>query len=394
MQCFIVGADREDGCRRLLAGIAQPVSRATVSVASLSALGGDPRFLQAARPLVLVGDMPAEPVTAAEVVAFAQEQRGHAFTVYVADTIAPDDYKQLVRSGAAEWIQWGSAAQELHDLAARLHGADLVERTARIVSFLPSKGGVGNTTLVVEAASCLAGRLKRGGGRIAVLDLNLQGGTLADILDLEPRFDIGEVMGRPERLDEQLIGVFTSRHSDRLDVFASPARRIGPEEIDPQIVFAFIDSISTRYELILFDLPQHWLSWTDSLIKGSDAVVLTGSTNVPALRKLTGKLAYLKEMGVPENRIATVLNGAEVDLLGRVARRAEIERVLNGQRCLFVRRDGAAVDEAADVGRPLSETAPSSRIGRDVRALADWIEAATGRLAGTEPQAAATGAAA
>ena len=69
----------------------------------------------------------------------------------------------------------------------RVVEVDPVERTARVLSFLPSKGGVGNTMLVVETAVCLAARLKRG-GRVAILDLNLQGGTVADALDIEPRF--------------------------------------------------------------------------------------------------------------------------------------------------------------------------------------------------------------
>lgn len=363
-------------------------------VPSLSGLAADPRFVRAVRPLVLVAETPAEPAAAADAVRFAQEQRGHAFTVYVADTIAPDDYKQLVRSGAADWIQWQNGAQELRDLAARLHGAEAAERGARVLTFLPSKGGVGNTTLVAETASCLAARKRRGAGRVAILDLNLQGGTIADILDIEPRFDVAEVIGRPERLDEQLIDVFTSRRSDRLDVFASPARRIGPDELDPQIVFAFIDGISGRYDLILLDLPQHWLPWIDSLLQGSDGVVVTGTGSVPALRRLKDKLDYLKELGVPESRVATVLNEAEADLLGRIARRSEIERVLAGQHCFFVRRDTVSVEEAANLGRPLMETAPSSRIGRDIRTLADWIETVAGRPAGAESTATRAGAAA
>lgn len=394
MQCFIVGAEREEGRRRLLTGVAQPIAGTVICVSSLAVLGDDQRFLQAARPLALIANTPSQPIAAADAIQFATEQRGHAFIVYVSDTIAPDDYKHLVRSGSADWIKWQSGAQELRDLTARFHGAEAVVRIARVMSFLPSKGGVGNTTLVVEIAACLAGRVKRGGGRVAIVDLNLQGGTVADALDIEPRFDITEVIGRPERLDEQLIDIFTSRHSERLDVFAALDRRIGPNELEPQTVFAFIDSISGRYETILFDLPQYWLAWIDSLLLGSDAVVLTGGGTVPALRKLKSKRDYLGELGIPESRIATVLNGVEVDLLGRVTRRAEIERVLAGQRCFFVRRDGHAVEEAANAGRPLMESAPSSRIGRDLRAISDWVETEAGRLVPPETTPIRTGTAA
>lgn len=387
MHCFIVGPDRDEARRTALAGLAGHLGYPTVAVASLGVLAADARFVGAARPLVLVAQSPLDPLATGDIVAFAQAQQDHAFVVYVADTIDPDTYKQLVRTGSAEWIRWQDSETELLHLTGRLLGPETGERTAKIVSFLPSKGGVGNTTLVVETAVTLAAKRKRAGGRVAILDLNLQGGTVADALDIEPRFDVAEIVASPERLDEQLIDVFTSRHSPRLDVFAGPSRMVGPEEVGPQIIFAFIDGISSRYDVILFDLPQVWLPWIDNLLQGSDAVVVSGGTNVPALRKLSGKLAYLKDLGVPENRLAAVLNQAEVDLLGRVTRRSEIERVLSGHRTFFVRRDHAAVDEACDVGRPLLDLLPNSRIGRDIRRLTEWVETAVGWSAPAVPEA-------
>lgn len=393
MQCFIVGLDRDEARRGALVALAERLGLSSVVVPSLAILKGDQRFLRASRPLVLVGHAAIDAIPPSEVAAFAQAQEGDAFTVYVADTIAPDAYKRLVRTGAAEWVRWQDAEGELRDLAARLRGPEIGDRAAKILSFLPSKGGVGNTTLVVETAVCLAGKRKRAGGRIAILDLNLQGGTVADALDVEPRFDIAEIASNPERLDEQLIDVFTSRHSPRLDVFAGPTRTMALDAVEPQILFTFIDAISGRYDAILFDLPVYWLAWIDALLQGSDAVVVSGGATVPALRKLSAKLAHLKDLGVPEARLAAVLTQADVDLLGRVARRAETERVLPGHRTFFVRRDHATVDEAGDVGRPLMETAPGTRVARDIRRVADWIETAIERPATAQTEKVRKGAA-
>lgn len=395
MQCFIVGLDRDEAHRGALVSLAERLGLASIAVPSLAVLRGDQRFRRATRPLVLVGHAAIDAVPPRDVAAFAQEQaqEGDAFTVYLADTIAPDAYKLLVRSGAAEWVRWQDAEAELRDLALRLRGPVIGDNAAKIVSFLPSKGGVGNTTLAVETAMCLAGKRKRGGGRVAILDLDLQGGTLADALDIEPRFDLAEIAGSPERLDEQLIDVFTSRHSPRLDVFASPARMTALDAVEPQIVFTFIDAISSRYDAILFDLPSYWLAWIDPLLQGSDAVVVSGGGTVPALRKLSARLGHLKDLGVPETRFAAVLVQADVDLLGRVARRAETERALAGHRTFFVRRDHASVGEAGDVGRPLMETAPGTRVARDIRRVAEWIEAAIERPAAVQPEKARKGAA-
>ena len=390
MQCFIVGADRdlERGSLRELA--TSLVGSPAVAVSGLAELKADPRFLEAPAALVLVSaDMSSssDPGAAA---AFAQEQNGRAFVVVLADTIAPEDYKRLVRTGTADWVAWRDHAEELRDLVGRLTAAEALGRAAKIVSFLPSKGGVGNTTLVIETAIRLSTRRKDAALRVAILDLNFQGGTVADALDIEPRFDVGEIMHRPERLDEHLVDMFTSRHSSRLDVFACPMSQIGLDTIRPETVFTFIDFIANRYDAVLFDLPPTWLPWTDNLLRGSDAIVVSGGESVPALRRLKATLGHLASIGVAESRIAAVISAVETDFLGRVARRSVIERTLAGRRMFTVRRDSGGLTEALDVGRPMLEIEPNGRVARDLRHLVAWVETIADRPAGMEPAVAKT----
>ena len=375
VRCFILGAD--------VAEIAQ-LERVTTKLGfapevrlDLGALRTDQALYGTDRVLILI----AGAERASEAAAWASDLAENAFLAVVADSILPEDYKRLVRSGAGDWVQWASCETELADLARRIVAQPADDRAARVVSFLPSKGGVGNTALLAEVGVYLAGRRAhvRRTMRIATLDLNFQGGTLADLLDVEARFDLAEIVGRPERLDEQLVGAFTSRYADRLDVFAPPARVQKSDEITPNLIFTFIDAISSRYDLLLLDLPQVALSWTDTLLQGSDAIVAIGSGTVPGLRRLSARLAHLDSLAVPLARRIAVVNQLSTDLMGRFARRAEIERALGNQSCLFIRRDNAALEEAADSGRPLFETAPDCRVGRDIRRLADWVETVTAR---------------
>lgn len=373
MQCFLVGGG-EDGPEVGLAGFVRSLGLQPATAPDLARLRDDKRLAGGARSLVLIPDTPSHPLDMAEAIEFAKEQGGQAFVVWLADTVAPDDYKRLVRTGSADWITWRDHRDELRDLVARL-GADASPgRAATVLSFVPSKGGVGNTTVVIEVAVHLSTRRKRGGARVAIVDLNLQGGTVADALDIEPRFDVAEIMHRPERLDEHLVDVFTSRQSKTLDVFASPVSRLGLEAVNPAIIFTFIDAIASRYDAILFDLPAHWSSWTDNLLQGSDAVVVCGGESVPALRRLVATLAHVDGLGVADGKLAAVVNAVETDLLGRVARRAVIERALARRRTFLVRRDREGTANALDVGRPLSDVGPNTRVVRDLKRVADWVE--------------------
>lgn len=372
LECFIVGSTGGD-IEDTLSDLATTMGLPAVRAGSLAALKSDHRFRDASRPLVLIPDSLSHPLDIAAAIDFAREQGGRSFTVCLADAIEPRAYKQLVRTGSAEWITTRDCAEELRELVERITIASVPTRAAIVLSFLPSKGGVGTTSMVIEVATHLA-RRKREDMRLAILDLNLQGGTIADALDLEARFDVGEIIDRPERLDEHLVDVFKSRHAKGFDVFASPMRRIGPEALRPEIVFAVIDAIASRYSAILFDLPVQWTSWTDDLLRGSDAIVVCGGESVPALRRLSVTLTHLDGLSVPESKVATVVNAVETGLLGRVSRRALIEKALAGRRTFFVRRDDATARNALDVGRPLLDLAPHSGISRDVRSLAGWVE--------------------
>lgn len=373
MACFVVATSDESSTAHLVR-LAQASDRSVSVAPDLEALRSDPSFRDAVQPLVLLSDPTGEGRLAALAVAFARMEADHAFLIYVADAIPAEIYKQLVRGGGAEWVTSADLPSELPELMRGAARADAPAGHARIVSCVPSKGGVGTTTIALEMGVELAARRKRSGARVAVLDLDFAGGTLADSLDLEPRFDIGELTGRPDRLDEQLIDIFTSRFSPRLDIFASRLATDGPEDVDPALVFGFLDAIGTRYDVVVLDIPHHGPPWTRNVIRGSDAVVAVGGSTVPALRRLSATLAGLDRLAVPTERIVVAVNGCAVDLFGRVSRKAEIERALPGRNIIHVRRDSASVSGAQDVGRPLLETSPRLAVSRELRGLAGSVE--------------------
>ena len=96
---------------------------------------------------------------------------------------------------------------------------------SRIYTFLPAAGGVGNTTLALQAAVLLHQAAARRHQTTCVVDLNLQSGSCAEYFDLEPHFDIAEIENQPDRLDRKLLDVMLSRHKSGLAIVlgATPA---------------------------------------------------------------------------------------------------------------------------------------------------------------------------
>ena len=93
-------------------------------------------------------------------VEIAAEYRNDIYLILVSEEISASDYKRLVRTGGADWASAKGAPREVADIIGRrrqqLRSPGVPasrgdeSRQPVTISFVPSAGGVGNTTLAVE----------------------------------------------------------------------------------------------------------------------------------------------------------------------------------------------------------------------------------------------------
>src|SRR5262249_60128637 len=117
--------------------------------------------------------------------------------------------------------------------------------------FLPSAGGIGNSTLAIETAVQLTQRKQGQGRRVCLVDLDFQTSHICDYLDLQPRLKIGEIVGNPERLDGQLFEIFVSRHASGIHVLAAPRCKVDVPAVDMPALDVLFEMIATPYDRIL-----------------------------------------------------------------------------------------------------------------------------------------------
>ncbi len=291
-----------------------------------------------------------------------QEHRG-IFFIFVSSEISASDYKRLVRSGGADWVSIQGAPQEILDIISRIGrsdrpGHDEQVRPA-IVAFVPSSGGVGNATLAIETAVQIKGTKQTRSRRVCLLDLDLQASHVCDYLDIEPRFHIEEIVQNPDRLDAQLFDLFVSRHAaSGVDVLATPRNRRASVELNMGALDALFRFISEQYDLVIIDVPPAWFDWTDQILAVSDLAIVTGLNNVPGLRQIAETLREVKSAERVPPQIVVALNRCESGLVGGVARRRHVNQALGNQTAVYIRD---------------SITSRSSRITKDVRALASLV---------------------
>jgi pilus assembly protein CpaE len=307
-----------------------------------------------------------------------QEHRG-IFVIFVSSEISASDYKRLVRSGGADWVSIQRAPQEILDIISRIGrsgvrpGHDEQVRPA-IVAFVPSSGGVGNATLSIETAVQIKRAKQTRGRRVCLLDLDLRASHVCDYLDIEPRFHIEEIVQNPDRLDAQLFDLFVSRHvTSGVDVLAMPRNRRASVELNMAALDALFRFISEQYDLVIVNMPPAWFDWTDQILGVCDLAIVTGLNNVPGLRQIAESLREVKSAERVPPQIVVALNRCESGLVGGIAHRGHVNRALGEQTVIYVREDTATANHSLNTGVPISITSRSSRITKDVRALASLV---------------------
>lgn len=288
----------------------------------------------------------------------SRRYRETVFFILVSNEISATDYKRLISSGGADWVAASSPLQEIPEIIYRqsvrsgsANAASETKKKPTVVSFLPSMGGVGNTTIALEVALQIKLAKASRNWKVCYVDLDFQTSHVCDYLDIEARLQIHEIFEQPERLDQQLFELFVSHHSSGLDVFASPRNKRDPCEVNVTALDALLEMILEKYEFIVFDLPVAWFSWTVPALGNSDAVLVSGINTIPCLRQMKATVDEVLAAKASSSKIAIVMNRVTRNLFGGIERRGHVESVLAEKEVFYVQQDPYALDRV-NTGTP------------------------------------------
>src|SRR3974390_1594185 len=278
----------------------------------------------------------------------ANRYRHRVFFILISNEISGTDYKRVLASGGAGWVGAKGSLQEIPEL---IYKQNLPTETPvqevtnpTIVSFLPSMGGVGNTSIALEVALRIKLAKETRSWKICYVDLDFQTSHVCDYLDIEARLQINDILDRPERLDEQLFELFVSHHKSGLDVIAAPRSKVNPCEVDATVLDPLLEMVLEKYDYIVLDLPVPWFSWTAPTLENSNAVILTGINTIPCLRQMKATLDEVVKAKVASSDVAIVMNRTSRGLLGRVQRHKHIDRVFPNENIFYVVQDPRVID--------------------------------------------------
>jgi pilus assembly protein CpaE len=170
---------------------------------------------------------------------------------------SPGLMKRVIRAGADELLFLPLDSGDLTRALFKI--SETRVRAARhdggmVISVASIAGGAGVSTIAANLALAMRYQLDK---RVALLDLDLQTGALAVLLNVEPEFTIMPLCRLEKKLDSIQLEAALTKHPSGVYLLAAPKRIEEGEIITDNIIGSIIDFMRDMFDFVIVDCGHH-----------------------------------------------------------------------------------------------------------------------------------------
>jgi pilus assembly protein CpaE len=294
---------------------------------------------------------------------------------------SPDLILRSMRAGAREFLRLPIIGDEFKTVLDRTAEFCAGQKAApkkkgRMVAVFSSKGGCGTSFIATNLAAAL-------NAPTVLVDLNLQAGDLPLFLGVEPKYSIADMVENRARMDKSLLSSYITPHSSKLSLLAAPREADSADDIEPEHVFEALEHLRESYDYVVLD-PQHTFdAITLAALDQADDIVLVLTLDIPSIRSAQRALEIFDRLGYMRKKVRVVVNrwSKQIDLDLQ-----QVERFLNEKVTGFVPSDYQTAVTSINLGQPLVQSEPSSKIAVEIKRITTTITGATVTVADEQPQ--------
>jgi pilus assembly protein CpaE len=240
------------------------------------------------------------------------------------------------------------------------------EQAGRVIALLAPSGGSGSSTLAANLATLLAQQYKSA----ALIDMKLETGDLAALLDLKPTYTLADVCQNIVRLDRTLFERSLARHPSGVHLLAPPRHFDDIARISPEGVQQSIELARASFPYVIVDLDHSFRPEQAEVLRRSDLVLLVIRLDFASLRNARRTLEYLDRLGVGRERLRLVVNrhGQPKEIAA-----VKAEEALGMKLFHLVPDDPKAVNRANNNGVPVVIENPRAFVSKSLVKLAAGV---------------------
>lgn len=246
--------------------------------------------------------------------------------------------------------------------------------TGEIITFFSPKGGVGTTTLAVNTAVLLAGGVTAqgaGGGRVLLVDLDLQFGQVATHLNLSPRFDLAGLAVDEQALnDAELAASYLTPHSSGVQVLAAPAHPDADFHVSVEQLERALALLRPRFDHVLVDCGSRLEPRTVWMLEQASTHVFVIFPEIAALRAMSLLLGFLAETATLRARSLFVVNHI---FPKELLKTRDIENLLRSKPAAEIPYTEVEMIRAVNEGVPVVTSRPGAPVAVAMHRLAQAV---------------------
>ena len=248
-----------------------------------------------------------------------------------------------------------------------------------LIVFMHVTGGAGATTLAVNTACSLAAPRRN----CCLIDLDVQFGGVASLMDLQPQPALQALMQDPRRLERVTLESMLVRHNTGVHVLTAPRVPIPLHGLKASAIGDLMKMAAGRFTYVVVDLPLALTTWTDAVLRPARFIYLVTPLTVQAAHRVARVLHLMKQQDLallPIKIVANRYNSAGDNAIGPKQFAKAIGRDVDH----LLPNDYHLVLQSHNQGVPAVKLAPKAKLSLAIaKMLADDLKEAP---AGGQPQ--------
>ena len=323
------------------------------------------RFLRASAPEIVF--LSVESSRAALEVAARIEAHAPGTQIVAVDrAVNPETLVATMRAGIREFLAPPFESDGLKQALERLgqileRRPPTIESTDALLAFIPSKAGVGCSTIALNTSIALA-QLPETKTLLADFDLNC--GIIDFMLQTDSPYSISAAVENAHQMDESLWQKLVTSIGE-LDIIPA-GKRVPGFRIEAMQIRYLMEFARRNYKVICADLSGILEKFSLEILHEARQIFLVCTPEVPSLHLAREKLRFFNTLDL-EGRVKILLNRAQRRSLIPIS---EIEKVLGHAVYMSFPNDYVGVHKALTAGKQVN---PASELGKGFQALAGAI---------------------
>ncbi|TAK00352.1 MAG: response regulator [Chloroflexota bacterium] len=339
------------------------------------------RLWEVESPALILLDVTLAKLDGYEVATKIREVEGSGAHVPIIMLTAEKEVEQKVRglrAGADDYLvkpfHQAELLARMKSLLARFstrEGGGIRAPLGKLLAFYGAKGGVGTTTLAINAAIALHQEHTR---RVALVDGVLQFGDHRVFLDLgNDRKSISDLVSAPS-IDNDLVKSVMVRHDSGVDLLLAPPSPEDGDLVHEAQMDQALTILRTMYDYVIVDVEKRLGDLTLSVLDHADMIFVVMTADLSCLKNVRLVLEALARVGYESSKVKLLLNRSNA-FTGISVQAAE--GALKRQFEFKITNEYRVAISAQNSGTPFAYSKPDSPLAREIAALAAEVERST-----------------